>query len=224
MAADNTFFTADSIELAFGGRRILNGFALQGKAGEIIGLLGRNGSGKSTLLKVLFGSLRPGYQHIRINDVIIKKGYRKQHIAYLPQENFIPAYLDVRQIGRLYDRADFITACADFAVPDDQPLNSLSGGQQRIVEILLIVHSAAQVILLDEPFSQLALVLVEKMGKYIRAQASQRQKCFVLTDHLYAQLIEVVDRLLLLHNGAAYAVKDNDDLIRFGYLPSNFSG
>jgi lipopolysaccharide export system ATP-binding protein len=48
---------ADSIELAFDGRKILRDVHLSCKQGEVIGLLGRNGCGKSSLLKIIFGTL-----------------------------------------------------------------------------------------------------------------------------------------------------------------------
>lgn len=213
---DCPLLLADSIELSFGGRRILNGFALRALAGEITGLLGRNGCGKSSLLKVIFGSLNPTYQHIRIDNLVVKRAYRKRLVAYLPQQNFIPQHLTTRQIGKLYQLKNFDTICAASGIEAGRTLNELSGGQRRMVEILLIIHSPAPVVLLDEPFSHLAPVQVERLMETLKPAA--KNKAIIITDHLYEPLLRIADKVMLMHNGSHYPIKNRDELVQFGYL------
>ena len=82
----------DSVTLNFGNRSILSGCYLNSKSGEVVGLLGRNGSGKSSLLKIIFGSLKADFMHLRIDGKIISRGFTGKNIGYLPQQGFLPLF------------------------------------------------------------------------------------------------------------------------------------
>src|ERR1700761_1830173 len=91
----------DSVELSFDDRKILQDVALQCSQGEIVGLLGRNGSGKSSLLKIIFGSLKPSYRYVSIDDQYIYNGYADGSIAYLPQHNYLPHGIRISSLARM---------------------------------------------------------------------------------------------------------------------------
>ena len=61
---------ADSIELTYGLKKVLNSVYLRVETGKITGLLGRNGSGKSSLFNVLFGNKKAQNQHIKVNQKV----------------------------------------------------------------------------------------------------------------------------------------------------------
>ncbi|GGH07349.1 ATP-binding cassette domain-containing protein [Mucilaginibacter phyllosphaerae] len=210
---------ADSIQLEFGGRKILQDVHLSCKQGEVIGLLGRNGCGKSSLLKILFGILKAGYKHVSINGQFIYKGYRDNPMAYLPQHNYLPDNIVIKKLARqIVDPASWneFTELPAYQRSYDKFVNELSGGELRQLETMMIIHSKADFILLDEPFTHISPIQADEFKSVIRACA--KRKGIIITDHQYYNILEVSDKVILLNNGCTKHITNNDKLITYGYL------
>jgi ABC-type multidrug transport system ATPase subunit len=209
----------DSVAHRYGENQIINNVYLKCEIGEVVGLLGRNGCGKSTLLKIIFGSIKPQYMHLKINGILIDKAYSTGNVSYLPQGNFIPGKMKLKTLMNFYInkyRSDFLQI--DLINENlDVQIKNLSGGQARLVESLLILYGDSEFVLLDEPFSQLAPLIAEEMKLHI--QRLKAVKGFIVTDHHYKQILDVSTRVVLLHNGGNYNIKTADDLKLHGYLP-----
>lgn len=209
----------DSIELEIGQRRILSDVYFKCETGFITGLLGRNGEGKSCLMNVVYGSMQATNKSVRINNVTIFSAFRHTDLlTYLPQFNFIPGHLSLHRIF-----ADFSSSFASFEdhFPEFKGLGSfkiknLSGGQRRLVEVYLIITSKAQFSMLDEPFSHIMPVHLEKIKALI--QVEKTKKAFFITDHLYRQLVDFSDRLYVLKDGKTHLINTLDDIERLGYI------
>ncbi|HEY5823206.1 MAG TPA: ATP-binding cassette domain-containing protein, partial [Cyclobacteriaceae bacterium] len=184
------------------------------------GLLGRNGSGKSTLLKLVFGSMRTEVISVRIDSVpLLSPALTSNRIAYLPQENFVPNDLTLREILRLYRINEVDLICHFPELKENLLLKpaQLSAGGLRLFEILLILNTPASFCLLDEPFTGLTPALIEQIKVYINERKSI--KGIIITDHLYRQVVSLSDSLYILVNGKTYLVKNEEDMIKRGYLP-----
>jgi ABC-type multidrug transport system ATPase subunit len=209
----------DSLELSYETRSILTGVYIKCEVGEIIGVLGRNGSGKSSMMKIVFGSLKGSHQSIRIDGESLPTNHlRKRLIGYLPQEHLIPSFISIRKAFRLFGIIEE-EVIADFhEIKDFLHLTpkQLSGGYQRIVEVLLILKSSAIFCILDEPFSGLMPVHIEKLQQIL--VAAKAKKGIIITDHMYRHVIAITDRLYLLANGMTYPVRNEDDLVTRGYV------
>lgn len=211
----------DSLQLQYHERSILSSIYMKCELGEVVGVLGRNGSGKSSLMKIVFGSLKGSYQSIRINGVQLPANHlHKRLIAYLPQENLIPSFITIRKALRLFEinENDIIADFPDIEDFLDFTPKLLSGGYQRIIESLLILKSQALFCILDEPFSGLMPLHVERLKQIIATEKTK--KGIIITDHLYRHVTSLADRLYLLSNGMTYLVKDEEDLISRGYINS----
>ena len=92
----------------------------------------------------------------------------------------------------------------------------MSGGEKRIVEILLIIHSKAEYILLDEPFNGVSPIIRDYIIEYIKSNKSS--KGYIITDHDYENVINLADRIVFLQNGFLKEIKDKSELIELGYL------
>lgn len=215
----------DSVQLEFDDRKILQDVWLHCTQGEIIGLLGRNGCGKSSLLRIIFGSLKPAYKYVSIDDKFITKGYHNQRIAYLPQHSYLPDGIKICDLAkmlvdeRLWD--DFITYSI-YNEHQDKKISELSGGQRRQLEMLMIVHNKADFILLDEPFTHISPVQADEFKVTIHKCA--KIKGIVLTDHQYYNILDVSDKIILLHNGTTRHITNKEELITYNYinkLPDN---
>lgn len=172
------------------------------KFGEITGLLGRNGTGKSRLMKAGFAA-RPD-------------------LSYLPQVNFIPGQLTLKRIFRDFQLNffEFATRFPEFDARHNQNIARLSGGERRFVENYVIVMSATSFSMLDEPFTHLMPIQVDKIIEVMLEQKGK--KGFLITDHLYHYITRIADKLYVLANGRPCLVDTLSGIEQLGYtMPSN---
>lgn len=210
----------DSVSKSFGANQVLTDIFISCKPGDLIGLLGRNGSGKSTLLKIIAGSLSADNKYIRVNGQNISSVSNcKRKIGYLPQQSFLPTHLKVNRIIDLFCTAD-VGSLKDS--PHVKPfLNSkskeLSGGERRMIEILLIIHSGVQYVLIDEPFNGVEPLHKEDVKNLIKEYS--QGKGFIITDHDYKNILAIATKIIMLHDGSIKEIKAEEDLIKWGYIP-----
>ena len=211
----------DSVIKAFGTNQVLTDIFISCKQGEIIGLLGRNGSGKTTLLKIIFGSLSADTKFVKVGSKLIYSLFdSRKLISYLPQDSFLPNHIKIKTIISLL--------CSDINYENiannlhirpflNKMSKELSGGEKRLIEIYLIAYSDAKYILLDEPFNGISPMVKEDIKNLIREQS--KHKGFIITDHDYRNILDVATRTILMHDGGAKEIMQNDDLRHWGYLP-----
>ncbi|RAJ21018.1 ATP-binding cassette domain-containing protein [Pedobacter cryoconitis] len=214
----------DSVRKHFRFRQVLSDVFISCKKGEVIGLLGRNGSGKSTLLKIIFGSLAAENRFIAIDD-IPKNGLFESRglIGYLPQESFLPGHIKIKSIVSLYcDRNQAaILFDHDLVKPFlGKKSRELSGGERRMIEVLIMIYSTASYLLFDEPFNGIAPIYIEKIKLLIQEHAVK--KGFIVTDHDYANILAISSRVIMLHDGAVKKIEGLNDLVDLGYLPEKY--
>ncbi|MGF7080605.1 ATP-binding cassette domain-containing protein [Mucilaginibacter sp. UYCu711] len=209
----------DSVQLAFNDRKILQDVYLHCNQGEVIGLLGRNGSGKSSLLKIIFGTLTPSYKYVGIDDEFIHYGYLNNRIAYLSQDSYLPRGIKISDLAAmLIDQLYW----DDFANLDiyknhhHKKPEQLSGGELRQLEMLMILCSKADFILLDEPFTHVTPVETQYFKTIIKSIS--KTKGIIITDHQYYNVLDISDRVILLTDGCTKHLKNVDDLVTYNYL------
>ena len=212
---------ADSMWLEYGGRKILQSIYLKIETGKIVGLLGRNGTGKSSLLRMVFGTLRGQNQSVRVNGNHLSHPYlEKNLIRYLPQHNFVPQHLKLEKVCRFYEvgYSEIMNYLPDLVKSDSATMHTLSGGDRRLFETLLILLSPVPFVLLDEPFTHLAPVTVELLSRVIREQ--RKHKGILLSDHSYEQVLNLSDDVyLIIPVGRSLLLKSpTQDLQLLGYI------
>ena len=211
----------DSVNKSYRGQMVLSDIYLSCIPGEIVGLLGRNGSGKSTLLKIIFGSVIAENRFITIDSERVTKPFENfNKVRYLPQDSYLPKDVSIGRIIRLFgDYLDATKMRNDPFISEflQKTSSQLSGGEKRIIEILLMVYSNSRYILLDEPFKGVAPKNVEDIKSRIREQS--KMKGIILTDHDYRNIIDVSDRIIFLYDGGTKEVKSLDELKYWGYVP-----
>ncbi|MCA0153610.1 ATP-binding cassette domain-containing protein [Winogradskyella vincentii] len=212
-------FELDNVELYFKKKRILSGIYLKAESGLVTSILGANGCGKSSLLRIAFGDLKPKYKLIRINGKpLLKPLYKTGYAKFLPQYNFIPNGMKLSFVLKAYDLSweKFIKNFDEFEILKNSKINNLSGGQRRIIETYIILKSKSKIVLLDEPFSHMSPLQVERIKKLINEE--KKDKIVILTDHMYKHIIDVSDSIYLLKNGATMQIKKLTDLEDYKYL------
>jgi ABC-type multidrug transport system ATPase subunit len=211
---------ADSMWLEYNGRKILQSIYLKIETGKVTGLLGRNGSGKSSLLRMIFGTQRGESQSVRVDKRYVSHPYlEKNLIRYLPQHNFVPHHITLKQCCELYDIPveEMISHFPELKLNVKERTGNLSGGKMRLVETLLILLSPVPFVLLDEPFTHLSPVVVEQLAGMINDQ--KMHKGIVLSDHMYQQVLDLSDDLYaIVPVGRSMLLKNpSEDLRLLGY-------
>ncbi|MCM4171348.1 ABC transporter ATP-binding protein [Arenibacter sp. TNZ] len=209
----------DSVDLEFDGKKILYGIYIKSEIGKVTGILGRNGSGKTCLLRILFGDLQPKYKNIRSNEKCFSKPlYQTSIIGYLPQYPLLPKNLKINLVFKLFNVSweTFIYHFESFKKYGNTKIKYLSSGEVRVIEAYLILMSGKKIILLDEPFSFIAPLYVEKFKALINE--IKKTSIIILTDHFYKDIVEVSDTIYLLKNGCSKKITRKEELISEGYL------
>lgn len=209
----------DSVLLEFDLRKILSDIYLKCETGKITGLLGRNGHGKTCLMNIICGNLEPQSKSIRFDGSTISTPFKKPELLiYLPQFNFIPENLTLKRIFNDFkiDFNSFEKLFPEISIHFKSPIKNLSGGHRRIVEIFIIIKSKTQFVLLDEPFSHIMPLHIDKIKTLLLEE--KHNKGILITDHLYEHITSISDSLYVINNGKTYLTNHISDLENYGYL------
>lgn len=155
---------------------------------------------------------------VRFDGKVISMPYKKNNLLlYLPQFNFIPKSLTLKRVFKDFeiDFDGFKKEFPELGEKYNSQIKHLSGGHIRLVELYVILKSKTQFVLLDEPFTHIMPLHVEKI-KVIMIE-EKHNKGILVTDHIYKQIIDVSDHLYILANGKTYLTKNVEDIERLGY-------
>lgn len=209
----------DNVELNFGFAEVLKAIYFKAEKGKITGILGRNGSGKTSLLRIIFGELTPNNKLIRIdNKPILTPLYKKGPIKYLPQFHIIPYSVSLQNGFNYFNvsLANFLTDFPLFKTKKNYRFSDFSGGEKRLIETYIILKSDTKIVLLDEPFSHLAPLYIQKLKELLEIE--KQKKIIIITDHLYKDILDISDDIYLLKDGWSRLLKSNEELIQYKYL------
>jgi ABC-type multidrug transport system ATPase subunit len=207
----------DSIQLELHGRKILSSIYLKCETGKITGLLGRNGQGKSCLMKIIYGSLK-SEKSVRFDNITQNEAFKYPDLLlFLPQFNFIPKGLSLKRIFNDFELDYFLFEkhFPEFATRHRSSINTLSGGELRLIELYVVVKSKSNFAMLDEPFTHLNPLQIDKVRELLLAE--KENKGILLTDHMFKHITGICDNLYVLTNGKTYLTESLEEIETLGY-------
>jgi iron(III) transport system ATP-binding protein len=208
------------LHLSYGHVAVLKGVSLELQRGEIVSLLGPSGSGKTTLLRAIAGLEPPSGGQIRIGDRIVFSSKEQvdlpaerrdlglvfQSYALWPHRTVFenvayPLRLRRTPAGELRERAERVLAELGLVHLTERHPHQLSGGQQQRVAIARVLAYNPQVLLLDEPLSNLDAKLRDEARAYLRELIGRLQLSAIMVTHDQREAMAISDRILLLNEG-----------------------
>ena len=209
----------------FGGVQALNGVSFKIEGNQLVGLIGPNGAGKTTLTNVLSGILKPTTGEIWFNGERVDKlppyqiarrglgrtfqvtrAFRRMTVM----ENMLVPAMALHPAARKRDFHKKAMEILEFLTIEhmaNEYARSLSGGQQKLLELGRLLMLDPDVIILDEPFAGVHPKLMEKIYEYIRI-VHEQGKAFILISHDMESIFTLSERLLVLNFGELIADGD----------------
>jgi len=197
----------------YGESHILHGVTFDVHEGEVVTLLGRNGAGKTTTLKSIMGivSHRSGSVLFHGDELIARMSDQiaRAGVAFCPEERGVFASLSVEEnllLPPVVKKGGLtIEQVFDLFPNLKERLGSsqgtkLSGGEQQMLAIGRILRTGARLLLLDEPTEGLAPVIIQQIGKTIRALKEQGFT-ILLVEQNFRFASTVADRYYVMEHG-----------------------
>ncbi|HVV81396.1 MAG TPA: ABC transporter ATP-binding protein [Pseudolabrys sp.] len=211
--ARTALLSLKDVQAWYGESHILHGVNFDVRAGEVVTLLGRNGAGKTTTLKSIMGLVGNRTGSIKFEGTEVG-GYAPEKIAragiaFCPEERGIFASLgveenlllppEVRSGGLPLDRIFELFPNLKERLGSSQG-TKLSGGEQQMLAIARILRTGARMLLLDEPTEGLAPVIIQQIGRTIRALKEQGFT-ILLVEQNFRFASTVADRYYVMEHG-----------------------
>ncbi|QKK02286.1 MAG: ABC transporter ATP-binding protein [Pseudomonadota bacterium] len=206
----------DKIELGYARELVIRGLSFSLDAGEIGCLLGASGCGKTTVLRAIAGfePLRAG--EIRIGDQLASTPAgrlppEQRSVGMVFQDHALFPHLDVagnvgfglRRLSRAErtSRVTELLGMTGLGGLGHRYPHELSGGQQQRVALARALAPEPNVLLMDEPFSNLDARLRRRVGEEVRAILKARGTATLMVTHDQQEAFALADRVGLLRRG-----------------------
>ena len=207
----------ENLSKSFGSLKALDGVTVSLEKGQIVGLLGPNGSGKTTLIKILNGLLTPTEGSALINGMAPGTETKKV-VAYLPDRNALPDYMNTDQLISLYadffedfDREKAGAMADDLGIDRKQTMKKMSKGTKEKLQLCLVMARCAEVYLLDEPIGGVDPATRDYILRTIISNYNEDAVVLIST-HLISDIESVLDDVIFLKEGRVVLHKPADEI------------
>jgi branched-chain amino acid transport system ATP-binding protein len=225
---------AEGVTVTFSGIMALSNVSIEVGERELVGLIGPNGAGKTTLFNCLFGVLRPDGGEVRFDGRTIGNlpTHRRARLGFgrtfqrielftgmTPRDHLLLAGQACRGGGSVWRdlvgrgkpdaehrrRTDATLELLGLADCADHPVESLSLGRARLVEVGRALMTEPRLLLLDEPSSGLDRVETSALTETLRQVHGERGTAVLLVEHDVDMVRELVERIYVLNFGTLIA-------------------
>jgi len=216
----------------FGGLHAVKNVSLAVERGEVVGILGPNGAGKTTVYNLLTGFIAPdpgarivfqgesvlGLAPYRIAALGISRTFQlcRPFVGLSVLENVVVGALGAKESkgADIETRGRLLLAQVGLSGKEGVPVEVLSYGDQRRLEIARALAAKPALLLLDEPFAGLGSAEIADLSALIRKVHADEGLTVVLIEHKLREFMRLVDRVVALDFGEIIAEGRPDDIVR----------
>lgn len=212
-----------NISLSRSQKLILSHVSLEVQKGECLALLGPNGSGKSSLIDVLTDMIEADEGTINVHGNSFKKVRSKVGVMY----ESIPLFycLTVKEVlkyiciiyGTTYETIKPMMESLDILKLEKSQTQKLSKGEKKKVSVLLSVIHNPNLVILDEPTSDLDPFMREIVWKIFK----QNNRTIFFTTHLWEEAQLYADRIAFISDGKILKIDTISSFLSRQYIPSD---
>ncbi len=205
----------ENLTKQYNGKTVLNIPNLEIPKGQSFGLVGNNGAGKTTFFNLILDLIRPTTGRVLNNNIEVNKSEDWKSftsafidesflIGYLTPEEYFQFIADLRDVDKkevallLEEYKDFFN---DEILNQKKYLRDLSKGNQKKVGLVASFIGNPEVIILDEPFSNLDPTTQIRLKKLLKQISEKKEVSLLISSHDLGHISEVTDRIVILDKG-----------------------
>jgi len=245
----------ENIGKSYGKKKILSDVSFEVKQGEIIGLIGSSGSGKTTLLNMMVGFVSPDTGDVKYREQQIVSGNAIYKSVYKQQRKFKNVYGFASQMPSFYEKltvkenlyyfGDLYKLSKEVLKSNTESLlklidlesssnllgKNLSGGMERRLDIACSLIHNPQILIMDEPTSDLDPLLRRNIWALIK-QINKKGTTVLVSSHHLNELEHLCDRIAIIKDGKLIDIATPQELktkylryheIRIESQPGNYA-
>ena len=178
--------------------------------GDIIGVLGKNGAGKTTLLETMLGFSPPtrGSTSVFGESSMQLSAAAKGRIGFVPQQDELLGALNGEQLLAIvaafhanWDRAFVERLVAEWGVPLDRRIATLSVGERQKLTVLTSLGHHPDLLVLDEPVASLDPIARRQFLHELFAIADSTARAVLFSSHIVSDLERAANRVWIVKDG-----------------------
>jgi len=226
-----------NLKSGYGSVLIINDVSLLVGVNEVVGIIGPNGAGKTTLLKTILGYLKPWsgdviYLGKRINGLSTEK-IVQLGIGYVPERGGVLKTLTVREnielvAGIFKEASERLRDLRRlFPLIDErasQIAGTLSGGEQKILSVVLGLLTAKKLLVMDEPSAGLAPVARKKLSSMLKNITNNLGLSLLIAEQDPSLVTVLSDVVYVMERGSFVRSGRPDEIVKTEVLREHYLG
>lgn len=190
----------------YGAHTAVDNIAFHVKQGEVFGLLGTNGAGKTTTLEIIEGLSQPSSGVVEVMGSLPSRATRAE-MGIMLQHGGLPQELTVKETARMWAGTcshprSWLEAIelVDLQHKLDTKVGSMSGGEQRRLDLACAIMNRPKIIILDEPTTGLDPESRHNTWRLLN-RLKEQGTTMLLTTHYLEEAEALCDRIAIMHRG-----------------------